>query len=150
MRAIIQRVQSARVTINEYTHGSIATGLCIFLGIENDDSGKDIEWLAAKIARLRIFDDETGKMNLSLQEINGEAMVVSQFTLHASTKKGNRPSWIKAADPSIAEPMYNQFVIQLQGLLKKKIATGQFGAHMNIALLNNGPVTIFIDTKNRE
>ena len=150
MRAIIQRVQYAKITINENMHRSIATGLCIFLGIENADSDEDIEWLAAKIARLRIFDDENGKMNLSLQEINGEALVVSQFTLHASTKKGNRPSWIKAADPAVAEPMYDQFVLQLQGLLEKEIVTGKFGAHMDIELLNNGPVTIIIDTKNRE
>ncbi len=150
MRAVIQRVQYARITINENTHRSIASGLCVLLGIEYEDSGEDVEWLAAKIARLRIFDDEAGKMNLSLQEINGEAMVVSQVTLHASTKKGNRPSWIRAADPSIAEPIYEQFVLQLQGLLEKKIVTGKFGAHMDIALLNNGPVTIIIDTKNRE
>lgn len=150
MRAIIQRVQYAKITINENIHRSIDSGLCIFLGIENEDSGKDIEWLAAKIARLRIFDDENGKMNLSLQKINGEAMLVSQFTLHASTKKGNRPSWIKAADPAVAEPIYEQFVLQLQGFLEKEIVTGIFGAQMDIELLNNGPVTIIIDTKNRE
>ena len=150
MRAIIQRVQYAKITINENIHRSIDSGLCIFLGIENTDSGKDIEWLAAKIARLRIFDDENGKMNLSLQNINGEALVVSQFTLHASTKKGNRPSWIKAADPAVAEPIYDQFVLQLKGLLEKEIVTGIFAAHMDIELLNNGPVTIIIDTKNRE
>ncbi len=150
MRAIIQRVQYARITISERTHRSIASGLCVLLGIENEDSDKDIEWLAAKIARLRIFDDEAGKMNLSLQEINGEAMVVSQFTLHASTKKGNRPSWTRAANPKLAEPIYEQFVLYLQQHLKKTIITGEFRAHMNIELLNDGPVTIFIDTRNKE
>jgi len=124
--------------------------MTVFLGIEVGDTHEDIKWLAAKIARLRIFSDDEGKMNLSLQDINGEALVVSQFTLHASTKKGNRPSWIKAADPAVAEPIYEQFVLQLQGLLEKEIVTGIFGAHMDIELLNNGPVTIIIDTKNRE
>ncbi len=150
MRAIIQRVKFARITINDNMHSSIATGLCIFLGVENKDNIEDISWLAGKIANLRIFSDAEGKMNLSLQEINGEAMVVSQFTLHASTKKGNRPSWIKAAGPEIAEPLYEQFVLQLQGHLRKNVATGLFGAHMDIELLNDGPVTIIIDTKNKE
>mgnify|MGYP006286592541 CR=1 FL=1 len=150
MRAIIQRVQFARISINNHISRSIAGGLCIFLGIEHEDTEEDGKWLAAKIARLRIFDDPDGKMNLSLQDINGEALVVSQFTLHASTKKGNRPSWIRAAGPEVAEPMYDQFVLQLQQHLKKKIITGEFGAHMNIELLNDGPVTLFIDTRNRE
>jgi D-tyrosyl-tRNA(Tyr) deacylase len=150
MRAIIQRVQYARITINDKINRSIGSGLCIFLGIENNEAGEDADWLAAKITRLRIFDDGEGKMNLSLQDISGEALVVSQFTLHASTKKGNRPSWIRAADPGLAEPMYEQFVLHLQQHLEKKVVTGEFGAHMNIELLNDGPVTIFIDTKNRE
>lgn len=150
MRAVIQRVEYARITIEDNIHRSIAGGICLFLGIENEDTVEDIEWLAAKIARLRIFDDGDGKMNLSLQDIDGEALVVSQFTLHASTKKGNRPSWIRAAEPAIAEPIYEQFVLHLQRHLKKTIITGEFGAHMNIELLNDGPVTIFIDTKNRE
>lgn len=150
MRAIIQRVQYARITINDNIHRSIDGGAVIFLGIEHEDQAADIDWLAAKIARLRIFDDRDGKMNLSLQDIDGEALVVSQFTLHASTKKGNRPSWIRAAAPEIAEPMYAQFVLHLQDHLKKTVTTGEFGAHMNIELLNDGPVTIFIDTKNRE
>lgn len=150
MRAIIQRVQYARITINKQVQRSISGGLCIFLGIETGDTAGDIEWLTAKIARLRIFDDTAGKMNLSVQDINGEALVVSQFTLHASTKKGNRPSWIRAAEPAMAEPMYEQFVLQLQQLMKNPVITGEFAAHMDIELLNDGPVTIFIDTKNRE
>jgi D-tyrosyl-tRNA(Tyr) deacylase len=150
MRAIIQRVQYARITINDSINRSIAGGICIFLGIENEDSTEDLTWLAAKIARLRIFDDGDGKMNLSLQDIDGEALVVSQFTLHASTKKGNRPSWIRAAEPQLAEPIYEQFVLHLQQQVKKTIATGEFGAHMNVELLNDGPVTIFIDTRNKE
>ena len=150
MRAVIQRVEHAKVTIENFEKKSISRGMTVFLGIEVSDTQEDIEWLAAKIARLRIFDDKYGKMNLSLQDINGEAMIVSQFTLHASTKKGNRPSWIKAADPAVAEPIYEQFVLELQGLLEKEIVTGKFGAHMDIELLNNGPVTIIIDTKNRE
>jgi D-tyrosyl-tRNA(Tyr) deacylase len=150
MRAVIQRVEYAHITIENQEEKSISRGLTVFLGIEADDTQEDIEWLAAKIARLRIFSDTEGKMNLSLQEINGEIMVVSQFTLHASTKKGNRPSWIRAADPMVAEPIYNQFVLKLEGFLEKAVVTGKFGAHMDIALKNDGPVTIIIDTKNRE
>lgn len=150
MRAVIQRVQLAHITIEKNVKKSISIGLTVFLGIETGDTKEDIDWLAGKIARLRIFSDTEGKMNLSLQEVKGEAMVVSQFTLHASTRKGNRPSWIRAADPEVAEPIYEQFVLQLQGLLKKKVVTGAFGAHMVIELLNDGPVTIIIDTKNRE
>ena len=150
MRAVIQRVEHAQITIENLEQKSISWGMTIFLGIEAGDTQEDIDWLAAKIARLRIFSDSEGKMNLSLQEINGEAMVVSQFTLHASIKKGNRPSWVRAADPAIAEPMYEQFVLQLQRLLKNEIVTGKFGAHMDILLRNDGPVTIIIDTKNRE
>lgn len=150
MRAIIQRVQYARITINHEIKRSIAGGLCIFLGIETGDAAGDVDWLAAKIARLRIFDDREGKMNLSLQDIRGEVLVVSQFTLHAGTKKGNRPSWIRAADPEVAEPIYQQFVLHLQEHVKNPVVTGEFGAHMDIELLNDGPVTIFIDTKNKE
>ena len=150
MRALIQRVQHAQITINGKSSTSISMGMTVFLGIESADEQKDILWLASKIARLRIFDDQEGKMNLSLQDIDGEAMVVSQFTLHASTKKGNRPSWIKAAEPKVAEPMYEQFVLELEKLLQKKVITGEFGAHMDIQLLNDGPVTIFIDSRNRE
>jgi len=150
MRAVVQRVQFAHITIDKKVKKSISGGLTVFLGVEANDTKEDIIWLAGKIARLRIFDDAEGKMNLSLQEINGEALVVSQFTLHASTKKGNRPSWIRAAKPEVAEPIYEKFVFKLQELLKKKVVTGKFGAHMNIELLNNGPVTIIIDTKSRE
>jgi D-tyrosyl-tRNA(Tyr) deacylase len=150
MRAVIQRVKYANITIEKRDEKSISRGLTVFLGIEAGDTPEDIEWLAGKIARLRIFNDTDGKMNLSIQEIDGEIMVVSQFTLHASTKKGNRPSWIKAADPAIAEPMYNEFVIRLKEFLKNRIITGEFGAHMEITLKNDGPVTIIIDTKNRE
>ncbi|MEX0983153.1 MAG: D-aminoacyl-tRNA deacylase [Bacteroidales bacterium] len=150
MRAVIQRVKYAHITIENIEEKSISEGLTIFLGVDSNDLEEDVEWLAGKIARLRIFSDKEGKMNRSLQEINGEAMVVSQFTLHASTKKGNRPSWIRAADPAVAEPIYEQFVLILQGVLNKAVVTGKFGAHMDIVLRNDGPVTIIIDTKNRE
>lgn len=150
MRAVIQRVQYANITIDHKNIRSIKEGLVVLLGVEHEDSSEDIEWLASKIARLRIFSDEEDKMNHSVQDIDGEAMVVSQFTLHASTKKGNRPSWIKAADPLKAEPMYRKFVTVLQGHLKKNIITGEFGAHMDIEMVNDGPVTIIIDSKNRE
>jgi D-aminoacyl-tRNA deacylase len=150
MRAVIQRVEYAQITIENIDKKSIFRGVTVFLGIDADDTREDIEWLAGKIARLRIFSDKEGKMNLSLKEINGEAMVISQFTLHASTKKGNRPSWIKAAGPQVAEPMYNQFVLKLQELIEKAVVTGKFGAHMDVTLKNDGPVTIIIDTKNRE
>ncbi len=150
MRAVIQRVQYAHISINKSEKRSIGKGLLLFIGIEDADNREDAAWLAGKIARLRIFPDNEGKMNLSLQDINGEALVVSQFTLHASTKKGNRPSWIKSADPSIAEPMYNEFVKLIQVMIQKKVVTGTFGAHMDIELINDGPVTIFMDTKNKE
>jgi len=150
MRAVIQRVKHAKITINHSIEKHISIGMTVFLGVEPEDDEEDIAWLAAKIARLRIFSDAEGKMNHSIQEINGEALVVSQFTLHASTKKGNRPSWIRAADPAVAKPMYDTFVIQLQQLIKKEVVTGTFGAHMDIELLNDGPVTLFIDTKNKE
>jgi D-aminoacyl-tRNA deacylase len=150
MRAVIQRVEYAQIAIENRDKKTISRGITVFLGIEADDTQEDIDWLAGKIAKLRIFSDKEGKMNLSLQEINGEAMVVSQFTLHASTKKGNRPSWIRAADPLEAEPMYNRFVLTIQGYLDKEVVTGKFGAHMDVTLKNEGPVTIIIDTKRRE
>ena len=150
MRALIQKVTSASVTIENSVKSKINTGLLILLGIEEDDNQEDIEWLSKKISQLRIFDDKTGVMNLSIQDINGEALVISQFTLHAKVKKGNRPSYIKAAKPEVAIPLYNQFVDALNQFISKEIQTGEFGAYMQISLVNNGPVTIFIDTKNKE
>lgn len=150
MRVVIQRVSSASVTVDEIVIGKIETGLLILLGIEDADSQEDIEWLSNKICNLRIFDDENGVMNLSVKEANGNILLVSQFTLHASTKKGNRPSYIKAAKPEFAIPMYEKMIVQLQNDLGRKIETGKFGADMKVELLNNGPVTICIDSKNRE
>lgn len=150
MKAVIQRVSEASVTVNQEKVANIGYGLLILLGIENEDTPEDITWLSNKIARLRIFTDENGVMNTSLLDIDGEAIVVSQFTLHASTKKGNRPSYIKAAKPDISIPMYEAFVVQLEKDLNKKVQTGIFGADMKVALLNDGPVTIIIDTKNKE
>ena len=150
MRAVIQRVGSASVTIENYLSASIHKGLLILLGIEDADTSEDIEWLCAKIARLRIFNDEEGIMNLSVMDISGELMVVSQFTLHASTKKGNRPSWIKAAKPESAVPVYEKFIQKLEVETGLKVRTGEFGAMMQVSLVNDGPVTIIIDTKNRE
>jgi len=150
MRAVIQRVGYARITINHSTQRTIGKGLLVLLGIEQKDSREDIDWLCGKISRLRIFNDSEGKMNLSVQDIDGEIMVVSQFTLHASTKKGNRPSWIHAADPEISEPLYQEFVESLKNYLGKDLVTGEFGAKMDIELLNDGPVTIIIDTKRKE
>ena len=150
MKAVIQRVLSASVTIDDQRVGTIPKGMLVLLGIEEADSKEDIEWLTAKIANLRIFDDENGVMNLSVKDIAGEMIVVSQFTLHASTKKGNRPSYIKAAKPDIAIPLYEAFINQMETDLGKKIQTGAFGADMKVALINDGPVTIIIDTKNKE
>lgn len=150
MRATIQRVTRASVTVDGKVISKISNGLLIFLGIEDADTVDDIKWLSNKIVNLRIFNDEEGVMNLSLQQEEGEALVISQFTLHASTKKGNRPSYIKAAKPEIAIPLYESFVVQLEKDLGKKVGTGVFGADMKVALLNDGPVTIQIDTKNRE
>lgn len=150
MRTVIQRVQHAQITINQSSKKNMGPGLVVLLGIEKEDTMEDVEWLCGKIARLRIFSDDDDKMNLSVQDLDGEVMVVSQFTLYASTKKGNRPSWIKAADPAIAEPLYEEFMASLQPYLNKNIISGEFGAHMDIELLNQGPVTIFIDSKNRE
>lgn len=150
MKTVIQRVSSASVEINLQLKSKIGTGLLILLGIEHDDTFEDIEWLCGKIARLRIFGDENGALNLSILDVNGDAIVVSQFTLHASTKKGNRPSFIKAAKPEIAIPLYQQFVTRLEKELNKKVQTGEFGADMKVALTNDGPVTIIIDSKSRE
>ena len=150
MRVVIQRVSKASVTINGKQVASISEGLLILLGIVNNDTLDDIEWLSRRIANLRIFNDESGVMNKSIDDINGEVILVSQFTLHASTKKGNRPSYIKAAKPEIAIPLYEDFIMQLESDLGKKIQTGEFGADMKVDLLNDGPVTIIIDSKNKE
>ena len=149
MRAVIQRVMKAGVTIDNKRTADISIGLLILLGIINEDTQEDILWLSNKIANLRIFSDDNGIMNKSLIEIQGEALVVSQFTLHANTKKGNRPSYIKAAKPDIAIPLYQDFIDQLELDLGKKVQTGQFGADMQVDLINDGPVTIIIDTKDR-
>lgn len=150
MRVVIQRVSSASVTIANKTVAEIGNGLLLLLGIENADTQEDIDWLCKKISTIRIFNDEAGLMNLSVQDIDGEVIVVSQFTLHASSKKGNRPSFIKAAKPDVAIPLYEKFVATLENNLNKKIQTGEFGAMMDVALVNDGPVTILIDSKNRE
>jgi D-tyrosyl-tRNA(Tyr) deacylase len=150
MRAVIQRVSEASVTIDGKKSADIKTGLLVLIGIEEADSQDDISWLVPKIINLRIFGDENGIMNLSVKDINGEIAVVSQFTLHASTKKGNRPSYIKAARPETAIPLYEKFVADLQIHCEKKVQTGIFGADMKVALVNAGPVTITIDTKNCE
>jgi len=149
MRAVIQKVQNASVSVGKNV-SSIEAGLLILLGIEENDLAEDIEWLSGKIARLRVFKDADGLMNLSLQEVGGQAMVISQFTLHASTKKGNRPSYIRAAKPEIAIPLYEKFVKQLEADTGREVRTGEFGAYMQVALVNDGPVTIIIDTKTRE
>ena len=150
MRALIQRVKHATVTIDGDEQRSIKQGLLIFLGIESEDKTDDINWLSAKISKLRIFDDEDGIMNNSIIDIDGEAMIISQFTLHAKTKKGNRPSYIKAAPPQISEPMYIEFMEQFSKDISKEVVAGKFGAHMDVELINDGPVTIWIDTKDKE
>ena len=150
MRAVVQRVAKASVTIDGEVKSSIGEGLLILVGIEDADTPEDIEWLSGKIVRMRIFEDEQGVMNRSVAEVGGDIIVVSQFTLHASTKKGNRPSYIKASKPDFAIPMYNQCVAQGVRVLGKPVGTGIFGADMKVELLNDGPVTIVIDTKNRE
>ncbi|MBA4153886.1 D-aminoacyl-tRNA deacylase [Flavobacterium sp.] len=150
MKAVLQRVSKSSVTIDEKIVASIQNGIVVLLGIEESDTNEDIEWLSLKIVNLRIFDDTNGVMNLSVKEISGELIVVSQFTLHASTKKGNRPSYIKAAKPEIAIPLYEKFIHQITLDLGKNVQTGQFGADMKVALINDGPVTILIDTKNKE
>jgi D-aminoacyl-tRNA deacylase len=150
MRAVIQRVSRASVTINGQLHSSIMDGLLVLLGIEDADTVEDIEWLSGKIVNLRIFDDAAGVMNESVLSKNGELLLVSQFTLHAATKKGNRPSYIKASKPEVAIPVYEKMLSQLAADLGKPVQTGVFGADMKVELLNDGPVTIVIDTKNRE
>lgn len=150
MRLLIQRVSRASVTIASEEFSHIGKGLMVLVGIEQADTQEDIDWLVGKLSRLRIFDDEQGVMNLDIQQIEGEVMVVSQFTLHASTKKGNRPSYIKAAPEAISRPMYEKFIERLQEALGKEVATGSFGADMQVELVNDGPVTIWIDSKNRE
>jgi len=150
MKAVIQRVSRASVTIETKQVASINTGVLVLLGIENEDLQEDIDWLTNKISNLRIFPDDKGVMNTSLVDVKGDVIVVSQFTLHASTKKGNRPSYIKAAKPEIAIPLYEAFVKKMETSIGKKVQTGEFGADMKVDLLNDGPVTIIIDTKNKE
>lgn len=150
MRIVIQRVQHASVTVEDKIIASIEKGMLILLGIESDDTETDIDWLVNKTCNLRIFDDANGVMNCSIKDVDGQALVVSQFTLHASTKKGNRPSYIKAARPESAIPLYELFVKKLENTLLKPVPTGKFGAMMQVSLCNDGPVTIWIDSKNRE
>jgi len=150
MRAVIQKVSKASVTIDGRENGGIKKGLLLLIGIEDADTIEDAAWLSPKIANLRIFNDDNGVMNLSLKEIDGEVLSISQFTLHAKTKKGNRPSYIKAAKPDVAIPLYNEFNRLLEKEIGKAIKTGVFGAKMKVELLNDGPVTIIIDTKNKE
>lgn len=150
MRVVIQRVKKARVSVASEVVGEISAGLLILLGIEDSDTEEDIQWLCGKITRLRIFDDEEGVMNRSVTDVDGELLVVSQFTLHASTKKGNRPSYIKASRPEFAIPLYERFVAVLEQESRKGVETGRFGAMMDIDLVNHGPVTIIIDTKIKE
>lgn len=150
MRVVIQKVTEASVSIENQTVASIDKGLLVLVGIEDGDTNEDIAWLSSKIVNLRVFDDDNGVMNLSIKEVGGEVLIVSQFTLHASTKKGNRPSYIKAARPEVAIPIYEAFIKQVETLLGKRVPTGQFGAMMQVSLCNDGPVTILIDTKNKE
>lgn len=150
MRTVIQRVTNASVTVESKVVAEIQKGLLVFVGIEEADTQEDLDWLVTKITQLRIFNDENEVMNLSVQDIDGDVLVVSQFTLHAATKKGNRPSYIKAAKPDIAIPMYERFVKTLESKLGKKVPTGIFGADMKVLLLNDGPVTIQMDSKNKE
>ena len=150
MRALIQRVSSASVMIEGRVHGQIECGLLVLLGVEESDCSEDVEWLAGKIARVRIFDDGDGHMNLSLAETGGDTMVISQFTLHASTKKGNRPSFIRAARPEQAIPLYELFIEKVGGFTGKPVASGRFGASMQVSLINDGPVTIWMDSRDRQ
>ena len=150
MRLVIQRVTHASVTIEGKVKSAIGPGLLILVGVESADTTEDVDWLVRKVAALRIFDDEQGVMNRSVQDINGEALVVSQFTLFASTKKGNRPSWLKAAPHNISVPLYEAFCQRLSQAMGKPVGTGEFGADMKVELLNDGPVTILLDTKNKE
>lgn len=150
MRALIQRVSKASVQIDQNLKSEIGKGVLILLGIEDADDSDDVEWLAKKVCNMRIFDDEQGVMNKSVLDINGDVLLVSQFTLHASTKKGNRPSYIQAAKPEVAVPLYKSFIKSLESNLSKKVATGEFGADMQVSLVNDGPVTIWIDSKNKQ
>lgn len=150
MRLLIQRVTEASVTIDNIVKSAIEKGLLVLVGIENEDTKTDIEWLTRKLLNLRIFNDENGVMNKSVQDIEGDLLIISQFTLHASTKKGNRPSYIKAAKPDLAIPLYEQFVQHVEKELGKTVSTGEFGADMKVRLLNDGPVTIWIDSKHKE
>jgi len=150
MKAVIQRVSSCSVTIDNKVVANIQKGFLVLVGFEDADNNEDLNWLTLKIANLRIFGDENEVMNLSLKEVEGDMIIVSQFTLHANTKKGNRPSYIKAAKAEVAIPLYEAFIIQMETELGKKVQTGKFGADMKVALLNDGPVTIIIDTKNKE
>lgn len=150
MRLLIQRVTGAKCHIGGNVFSQIGKGLVVLVGIGNDETAEDLEWLTKKLVQLRIFDDEAGVMNLSVDDIKGDIMVVSQFTLHAMTKKGNRPSWIKAAPEAVSRPLYNDFVERVERTLGRSVATGEFGADMQIELTNDGPVTIWIDSKNRE
>lgn len=150
MRVVIQRVTKASVTVEGNVIGNIGQGLLVLVGIEDVDTVQDIEWLSGKIVNLRIFEDEAGVMNKSIKEVGGDVLLVSQFTLHASTKKGNRPSYIKASKPDFAVPMYEKFITQLEKDMEKSIQTGEFGADMKVELLNDGPVTIVIDSQNKE
>lgn len=150
MRAVIQRVSRASVEIDGRIKSEIKTGLLILLGIEAEDSPEDVQWLCRKIVNMRIFSDDKGAMNLSLKNRDGEALVISQFTLHASTKKGNRPSFMKAAKPEISKPLYKKFIQEFENQLGKPVGSGEFGADMQVSLCNDGPVTIIIDSKSRE
>jgi D-aminoacyl-tRNA deacylase len=150
MRAVIQRVSRASVKIGNKIKSEIGTGLLVLIGIEESDEDRDIEWLSGKIVNLRIFNDNDGVMNLSVLEVGGNILAISQFTLHAKTKKGNRPSYIRAAHPNIAIPLYNKLIVRLSQLIGKEIFTGEFGAMMQVELVNDGPVTIIIDTKEKE
>jgi D-aminoacyl-tRNA deacylase len=150
MRVVVQRVTEASVTINKEVKGKIGLGLLVLAGFSNSDTDEDLKWIAGKLAQLRIFSDADDKMNLSIQDVQGDMLVISQFTLFANTKKGNRPSYINAAPPTIAIPLYTRFIDYIETALGKKVQTGEFGADMKVALLNDGPVTITIDSQNRE
>ncbi len=150
MRAVIQRVSQAAVTIDDEVKSQINTGLLVLLGIEEADEKEDIEWLSKKIINMRIFPDEEGVMNKSLIDVDGEILIISQFTLHASTKKGNRPSYIQAAKPEVAIPLYESFIDEIKKCVTTKVGTGEFGADMKVSLINDGPVTILMDTKNKQ
>jgi D-tyrosyl-tRNA(Tyr) deacylase len=150
MRAIIQRVTEAKCVVEGQVTGEISTGFMVLLGVEDSDTKEDLDWLAQKIANMRIFNDENGLMNKSLQDVDGNILLISQFTLFAATKKGNRPGFTRAARPDLAIPLYEEMILKLSGLLNKRVQTGIFGADMKVSLLNDGPVTIIIDTKNKE